>query len=109
VYVCICVCLYVCMCVCVMCIGATSHLRSLHLHHIHTPHSLEKSQICFSDECETSLRDKALRVLGETDYTPPLYCLFEVHGQLQTVMQFNVRNIARLLMQLFLHRFAYNY
>mmetsp|Transcript_16143 Transcript_16143/g.35758 ORF Transcript_16143/g.35758 Transcript_16143/m.35758 type:complete len:412 (-) Transcript_16143:139-1374(-) len=63
--------------------------------------SHEKSLVYLSDKCDPGLRGTALRLLKETDYKPPLYLPFEIHGQLQTCMQYSVRNISRVCMQLF--------
>ena len=40
-----------------------------------------------------SLLTKTHRVLEKYHYDPPLYCSFDIHGQLQTTIQFLIRNI----------------
>ena len=44
-------------------------------------------------------KDKVAKItmlLSKLDYCPPLYCIFEYHGQLQTAFQFTIRNVLRL-------------
>jgi predicted alpha/beta-fold hydrolase len=45
---------------------------------------------------QSSLK-KVNDMLVKMDYIPPLYCILEQYGQLQTFMQFTVRNITRVL------------
>ena len=40
-----------------------------------------------------SLLTRTHRVLDKHPYNPPLYCSFDIHGQLQTTIQFLIRNI----------------
>lgn len=40
-----------------------------------------------------SLLTKTNRVLEKHHYDPPLYCSFDIHGQLQTTIQFLIRNV----------------
>ena len=45
------------------------------------------------DKDVMSLLTRTHRVLEKHPYNPPLYCSFDIHGQLQTTIQFLIRNI----------------
>jgi predicted alpha/beta-fold hydrolase len=45
------------------------------------------------DKDVISLLTRTHRVLEKHPYNPPLYCSFDIHGQLQTTIQFLIRNI----------------
>lgn len=49
-----------------------------------------------SARCTPKLKNTAQTILKKLDYIPPIYCIFEYHGQLQTFMQFVSRNLTRL-------------
>jgi predicted alpha/beta-fold hydrolase len=43
------------------------------------------------------LENRARKVVMELDYVVPPYCVFEYHGQLQTLLQFGVRHLLRVV------------
>lgn len=43
------------------------------------------------------LKERVDTLMQSLDYVPPLYCVLEYHGQLQTIAQFTTRNITRLI------------
>ena len=45
------------------------------------------------DKDVMSLLTRTHKVLEKHPYNPPLYCSFDIHGQLQTTIQFLIRNI----------------
>lgn len=49
-----------------------------------------------SDRCKHSIHTKVVEAISHTEFNPSPYSYLDYHGQLQTFVQFNVRNLARL-------------
>lgn len=67
------------------------------------------SNLYVNEKSDIILKEKVEKVLLNSRYIPALYCIFDIHGQLQTSVQYLLRNTARVMKFILFRQYLIEY